>query len=414
MNILYIAYSCSPDHGSEDRIGWKIPVNSTNMNHVFVITKQEHKRSIEKYQKQHPELEKIRFFYVDIPAVYKKVFRGSTYSGRLNIWHRRAHQLAEEICKTERIDVIHQITPVEFRSIGDYGNIPDVKFVCGPIGGGEYIPSGLQSYVGKYSLQEGIRKCLNKMSLVKLKQAGILERCDKLLFANQETQREVCRCFQRTEANDPCFTEIGIEQSEIIGKQGRKMYTDACVFLVAGRLIYRKGHDFLLDALKSLPKDLPWQCNVVGTGKEWKHLKEKITSYGLEDKVHLLGKVPFSRMAQIYSEADVLIMPSLRETTGSVLLEALARGLPVITIGQFGGAEILNENAGWRYTGDTKEAFVNNLSKCMAECIAKPQEVRKRGEQAALTAQEHTWDKKVNHYQDIYVQLTKKAGNRNG
>ena len=41
MNILYIAYSCSPKSGSEEKIGWSIPLESAKSNNVFVITKEE-------------------------------------------------------------------------------------------------------------------------------------------------------------------------------------------------------------------------------------------------------------------------------------------------------------------------------------------------------------------------------------
>ena len=49
MNILYIAYSCSPNHGSEDRIGWKIPLASAANHRVFVLTKEEHRSEIEEF-----------------------------------------------------------------------------------------------------------------------------------------------------------------------------------------------------------------------------------------------------------------------------------------------------------------------------------------------------------------------------
>ena len=86
MNILYIAYSCSPYNGSEDKIGWHVPVESAKTNHVWVITKEEQRPAIEHYLSKH-RLENIQFLYVDIPAIYKKLFRSFLYSGRLNIWN---------------------------------------------------------------------------------------------------------------------------------------------------------------------------------------------------------------------------------------------------------------------------------------------------------------------------------------
>ena len=151
MNILYIAYSCSPKSGSEEKIGWSIPLESAKSNNVFVITKEEQREKIEQYISENGDVN-ISFYYVDIPKIYKKVFKGFLYSGRLNVWNKRAVLLAKEICRENNIDIIHQITPIEFRSIGDYGKISDGKFVCGPLGGGEFVPSGLKHYIKKHFL----------------------------------------------------------------------------------------------------------------------------------------------------------------------------------------------------------------------------------------------------------------------
>ena len=52
MNILYIAYSCDPYEGSEDKIGWCVPLQSAQNNRVYVITKEEQRENIEKYLQQ--------------------------------------------------------------------------------------------------------------------------------------------------------------------------------------------------------------------------------------------------------------------------------------------------------------------------------------------------------------------------
>ena len=59
MNILYIAYSCNPFAGSEDKIGWCVPYESSKTNKVYVITKEEQREPVEKYLQSHP-LENIR------------------------------------------------------------------------------------------------------------------------------------------------------------------------------------------------------------------------------------------------------------------------------------------------------------------------------------------------------------------
>ena len=153
MNILYVAYSCDPYAGSEDKIGWSVPFESARSNRVHVLTKEEQREPIERYLAAHPACD-IRFHYVDIPPVCKRLLGESLYSGRLGIWNRRAYATAARICASEAIDLIHQVTPVEFRAIGDYGRIGNVPFVCGPVGGAEYIPPGLRGYAQGHEAQE--------------------------------------------------------------------------------------------------------------------------------------------------------------------------------------------------------------------------------------------------------------------
>ena len=103
MNILYIAYSCNPFAGSEDKIGWCVPYESSKTNKVYVITKEEQREPVEKYLQSHP-LENIKFYYVDIPGSYKKIFKGFMYSGRLNVkQNRRYFLLQKKICVIKKL-----------------------------------------------------------------------------------------------------------------------------------------------------------------------------------------------------------------------------------------------------------------------------------------------------------------------
>ena len=411
MNILYIAYSCSPNRGSEDRIGWKIPLTCAEKHKVFVITKAEHRAEIEAYTAQATE-QRVEYFYVDIPARYKKIFRGFAYSGRLNIWHKRAVALAVQICRRENIDIIHQITPVEFRSIGDYGSIPGVQFVCGPVGGGEYIPAGLRYYARRHMAEEGFRAVLNRISLMRLRLGGILSRCDTLLFANEETKRYVSSSAGSGQVQT-CMTEIGLDAREILCSRRQADREAPCHFLVAGRLIYRKGHEFLLDVLKKLPAELRYTCTILGSGPELDKLQKKCSRNGLDSCVQFREKVPFHEMTEIYRKTHVLIMPSIRETTGSVLLEAMSKGIPVVTIDRFGGAKLVEPSWGWTYNAETKNEFAEAMKTVLTECIGNPEDVYTRGQRAAKMCEKHTWEQKAADYVCIYERLIQKAGDRN-
>ena len=407
MKILYIAYSCDPYCGSEDKIGWNVPFESAKKNQVYLITKTEHREHIKKYMSDN-SVDNMKVYYVDIPTIYKKIFRSFFYSGRLNIWNKRVFPLAKKLCKTKGIDIIHQITPIEFRSIGNYGDIQNIKFVCGPLGGGEKIPHALKVYVkGHKKIIEIIRMYINQYSKVQLKISGKLKKCDYILFANKET-KDFLLGNNYLLQKQKIMTEIAISNEDIIDPIREKNHIQL-QFLIAGRLIYRKGHNLLLDALERIPEEYSYRCCIVGDGPEYEKIKKRCyKNQRLKNHVILKGNIPFEQMKREYTKTDVLIMPSLRETTGSVILEAMSQGIPVITIGEFGGRTLVNDRVGWLYDGKTKEEYIDNLKNILIECIKSPHVVYEKGEEAYQKAKQYTWNEKCKKYQLIYDTLLNK------
>lgn len=204
-------------------------------------------------------------------------------------------------------------------------------------------------------------------------------------------------------------TEVAADISEIKKKSDRDKSNDGCAFLVAGRMIYRKGIDFLLDALMRVPENLNYQVRIVGDGPELPHLQARCKKdSNLARHVHFTGAIPYTEMTKEYAKANVFIMPSIRETTGTVLMEAISKGIPVITINKFGGATLLDENTGWLYDGTDKESYIENLKSAIVECIQNPDEVECRGRNARKLAEEYTWQEKDKKYQEIYLSLFKR------
>ena len=402
MNILYIAYSCNPFAGSEDKIGWCVPYESSKTNKVYVITKEEQREPVEKYLQSHP-LENIKFYYVDIPNFYKKIFKGFMYSGRLNVWNRRVLPLAKKISADQKIDVIHQITPIEFRAIGDYGKIANIKFVCGPLGGGESLPNGLKDYAKGHEIIEVVRSGINRWYRFKLRITGKLNRCDYIMFANRET-----RDFLGLDGNVPLVTEIAADEISIEERTVPKDINKELVFLFAGRMVYRKGLELLFDAIMEIPDEWKYIVKIVGTGPELSHLKHRCESNSLlSAHVQFMGAVEYSEMQREYEMSDVLIMPSIRETTGTVLIEAMSQGMPIITINKFGGAILVDENTGWLYSGENQKSYIAGLKNAMVACIVNPKEVERRGQNARKKVKDYTWKRKCDQYEKIYKRLNR-------
>ena len=402
MNIIYIAYSCNPYNGTEDKLGWYIPYYAAKQDNVVIITKEESRQSIEKFLREKNN-KNIEVYYVDVPSLYKKIFSGGLYSGRLNIWNKYALLKVNEIVKEEKIDIIHQINPVEFRSIGAYGKFKDIPYVCGPVGGGEYIPKKVKKYIKNGWIFENIRYIANLYYKIKYKFNGRIKECDVLLFANSETRDYLIPKSERIKY--PVMTELGSIKQREKTFQKNNLFT----ILSGGRLIYRKGFDLLLDAIENIPDDYKFKLKLVGNGKMFWHLKKRVeNSKKLYNRVEMLGKIPHTDMGELYQSSDLFIMPSLRETTGSVILESLENGLPVVTVNRFGGKVILDEKCGILYDWDSDISPDKIVANVIIKCLDNRKMLEDMREECLKKASTFSFKEKIKIYQGIYNELLNK------
>lgn len=111
---------------------------------------------------------------------------------------------------------------------------------------------------------------------------------------------------------------------------------DQPVILGIGRLVELKGFHTLIEAVAILhSRGLEAQCFIAGEGPEKERLEDKISQLGLEDSIHLLGKVLQSDLQLYFRRADVFALPScVREYQDNipvVLIEAMAMEIPVVS-----------------------------------------------------------------------------------
>jgi rhamnosyl/mannosyltransferase len=143
---------------------------------------------------------------------------------------------------------------------------------------------------------------------------------------------------------------IGISNSEFITDEKfryklRHQYKNKKVIFSMGRLIYYKGFEYLIDAAKELPED--FIILIGGTGLLKNKLQEQIAKYKLENKVFLLGRIPFEQLGEYYRRADIYCLSSTErsEAFGVVLIEAMSFGCPIVSTNISGsGAPWVNQN----------------------------------------------------------------------
>ncbi|MDE5835255.1 MAG: glycosyltransferase, partial [Ruminococcus sp.] len=88
-------------------------------------------------------------------------------------------------------------------------------------------------------------------------------------------------------------------------------------------------------------RNVNYNCElfIAGTGVLESELKEKVSRYGINDRVHFLGFLPKEQLKQAFSDCDIFVLPSVArsEAFGIVQLEAMVYGKPVINTSLLSG-----------------------------------------------------------------------------
>jgi glycosyltransferase involved in cell wall biosynthesis len=123
-----------------------------------------------------------------------------------------------------------------------------------------------------------------------------------------------------------------------------------CVAAVAPN----KGHDVLLAALAKIA-DLDWRCMCVGSLDRDPGfvdlLRRQARADGIEHRLRFAGPLTGGDLDSAYASADLLVLASHAETYGMVVVEALARGIPVVATAVGGLPEALGHAAGGQQPG---------------------------------------------------------------
>jgi glycosyltransferase involved in cell wall biosynthesis len=149
------------------------------------------------------------------------------------------------------------------------------------------------------------------------------------------------------------------------------------IFMFVGRVTPRKGLHILLEACSILAKQ---ECHdytvlIVGDGPQQQELKELTEKNNLTSCVKWIGRVEYGRLGEYFHKSDVFVLPTLEDTWGMVILEAMLLGKPILCSKQAGASELVIEGKNG-YTFDTNSPeklaelmhyFINNpdLAKSM-------------------------------------------------
>lgn len=157
-----------------------------------------------------------------------------------------------------------------------------------------------------------------------------------------------------------------------------------------GRLVEAKGLPEMLDAFTAVAATDPtcWLA-VVGDGPLLEPLRKRVTTAGLEGRVHFSGNVVHDRVPEWLQASDLFVLPSHNEGLPNVVLEAMACGLPVLATRVGGIPEAVeDERTGILVPARDTEA----LTRAMADLIGDGERRRRMGDEGlSRVVTRHSW-----------------------
>ena len=235
------------------------------------------------------------------------------------------------------------------------------------------------------------------------------------------------RCVLAPNGFDPdCFTPLDVDgpahwRKFLVdeprgwlpdGDEGSVEYTpqdiahmgDGPVLVCAGRFTEVKRTGLVIRAFARARERFDAPASLVFVGGhpgEWEgeHPADVIAATGARD-VFLAGWHDHDELPAFYTACDAIVLASVCEQFGSVLVEAMACGLPAIAVDRYGPAEIVDDGeTGWLVEPDDEEA----LAAAMVEAVNDRQERRRRGEAALEAARDrYAWPALAERVADLF------------
>lgn len=120
----------------------------------------------------------------------------------------------------------------------------------------------------------------------------------------------------------------------------------AKLLLYVSRIAKEKNVDFLLEAVKNLALYRDDFCLfLIGGGPELADFRKKVKSWGLSKRIIFTGMLPKKETNRYFGAADVFVFPSITETQGIVITEAMAAGVPAVAVNIMGPSDIIENGA---------------------------------------------------------------------
>jgi glycosyltransferase involved in cell wall biosynthesis len=353
-----------------------------------------------------------RIYFVDDTVADRFLYRiGKTFPGDLDsltlavfrhyLVQRRQRKVIRQLIKAGKVNIIHESSPIAPKQISALHGL-GAPLVIGPLSGGMEFPQAFRYRQGKSRVwAERISRSVSGLCNILVPGK---KKAEALLVANQLTIDALpAGCRGKIHMMPEVSVDLTLWKDE--AKPARDDGKIKIIYL--GRLVNWKAVDLLIEAFAAVTRQVDnAYLQILGDGSDRPQLEKQVQNLGIAKKVEFAGYVKAAEGARRMRDADIFVLPSLRECGGVVMLEAMAVGLPVVAANWAGPAVHVTDETGIRVSPESHKGFVDGLSSAIVKLAQSPELRQKMGAAGKQRVQigDYDWDQKIDHLIRIFIE----------
>ena len=309
-------------------------------------------------------------------------------------WQATAWRRCAELDRCAPFDLVWHLTYGVYRQPSRLWRIGK-PFVIGPVGGGESAPLRLWPAMGGLAMTREIaRWVFNALARWQPGFSACFANARLVMCKTGETQQRLPHSVQ---TRSIVIHEIGA-LAVPDARPRRAVPTPVLHFIYAGRLIGMKGVNLAIAGFAHFLRTVEHgRLTIVGDGPRRKALADLAQGLGTAPLVEFTGQLTQDQLFQRLRAADVFVFPSLHDSSGNVVLEAISFGLPVIHLDLGGPRTLLDTRCGIEIAtrGRRPQQVARAIGEAMLEFARDPDLLERMSSAALQRADELTWNRQI-------------------
>jgi glycosyltransferase involved in cell wall biosynthesis len=362
--MIISSYFCDPYSVSEAQSAFKWMEILIKEYKVILFTTKQYEQNINDYFKDNlPENLKIIGIRDTFPF-RDLLHKNQLYIGYFIFMLQEYFYLRRNRNEFRDVKVVFHRNPCSFRYYTLLHRI-NIALVIGPVSGGLKPPRETKTFFKNERFFNRLRtfdEILLKFPVYRKQYA----KADKVLVTSEYIY-SIIPYIKKSKSQIILETAVNCPEYENTSSTGNPKPIIHILFV--GRLVKYKGTELVLIALNKLMQR-NYVLHIIGDGPERKRLENLTNVLNLTDNVVFHGHQESKNVSQFYRQADIFCFPTLKEAAGTVLLEAMAHALPIITVNFGGPKDICPDSGTFKITVASVEEMTNEIAHRLNQLIS--------------------------------------------